>query len=1637
MRDYFVALAHDGALVWIYRTRLPGPAADAGGGPTTAAGSCTGALPEGALPAQHDAGLTASRRTGIVGASMPTHDIFISYRRSDSAGHARALHRDLARRFDVERIYFDRQTVDAGTVYTPKIQAAVQAAPVVLVMIGPGWLDTAEAQGRRRLDDPADLVRQEVALALQSGHHVIPVLFDDVPVPAAAQLPPPLQALAGRDAHLLRGKNYEYEVQLEQLIALIAAVPGVTPAREPGVLLARGPGEFEVYRGLHYAPVRLRAPLRRAFDPLVEDRTRIFAGRRQELTRLMDFAAGDEEGYLVVTGPPGFGKTALVATLVAGTPEAFAYHFFAPVYGAQTLDEKFFLQNVLEQMASWQGAPVELPDDLNALRALYQQFLESGADDGRRQVLVLDGLDEISSWSLRAYLSRRLPPQLRVIATVRDVGQDWRSEFGIPAEQLHTLALDGLQPDDIRELLASQGAAAAQVASEASLMAQVVERAAYEADAALGADPFYVRFLAEDLASGVLKPAEVGLQPRGLQSWLDRWWQQLRALAGDAPVRDLFGTLAAALGPIGRAELEAINPSLKDDWAGDRFDQILAGVRRFVRCDDEGGYTLAHPRLRTYVADARRIGAIERYRELLLAHCEARADAGRTYALSYRVGHRLLAKQTQGIEMLFDADWISAQWRGLDSYAGLMADLRQAAHALLAQATGTPPVAAALQQVTAPVVAMAIAHQTAREIMGNVPAALMAAWAAAGQTKRALKGLLAQGPARPYAFDALVDVARRLLERGDAGAARDAGALLERAVELLPRQRSDVGQLDALVALAPLLRNDRAGLDPALCHALRRRTLEFAYTPADPVTLAGAQAAVAQAFDAVTERVDLQTQLERSRTLAADLAPPDHAHVLTLALPAWHAFDPAAACDQVQALLALGPKVTDHGSLRKNPLVRLIEAWDPLIDPATLHTLPTQQALPLLQQITQLYLQPDAHEYAHAALSALLPMLCRLGQADAALAHIERLMARDEIGALRSILAAWTTLSALAPARCKQWLEQAVVRVDDPRHQLAYNRDTFAADVACCLAREQRWDEALALMATLGPTHARDAFAALLAAARQGPPAMRDATVERIVATLDTTGAALGGKDRAEVLTAAAQGAAPDAAARWLAAATAACLVEVPDGSLDKLRLAHVGALVEDGSFEAALAVAAAMQWPGACGEAIRLVQHHAGAAAQDACALALIQSVRRHEGAGLLPELLGHAVTAVQDLPMSQPSRTPLILAIGTALEQLRDEDALVLLWQLVEPADGGLPIERQCDILLNSMESLGARGELELAVVGQAISALARLRDVLVPANETLHGRLRELLAKLAADDSRLEVRVAQCRHEALRDPAAGLAALERLVPEIAAGRDVADVSYLMRMLADFTGKAAGRRQVQAQRVEELAGAAVEWLLPAGLPVSDVAHALQQVIDAALAIDDERDRARALVGVTGALGLAPPALAEALAPVLQSWVQAPPVQAPALLGALAQGVAEGLCQAGALGLARMLAALPEAATAPWQPAFESELSDAERLAELTPLGPFDAAIMALRERGLALLCLHDCRIRGEAATNLGSLLAAIVDDDGSLGRSRLLSSVVPFVAVPLRTLGGSATIAEVIAQVERLDKTLIDAAARVRDAG
>lgn len=160
-------------------------------------------------------------------------DLFISYRRSDAAGHAGRLHDRLVEYFDRERIFYDLDTIEWGDRFPERITNGVRECKVLLAVMAPDWLTVTDDTGRRRLDDEKDFVRCELALALAEGKKVFVVALGGARIPTAAELPAPLAGLTVCDVAELGGKSFEYDAQIERLVALVAKALGVKVSRKP------------------------------------------------------------------------------------------------------------------------------------------------------------------------------------------------------------------------------------------------------------------------------------------------------------------------------------------------------------------------------------------------------------------------------------------------------------------------------------------------------------------------------------------------------------------------------------------------------------------------------------------------------------------------------------------------------------------------------------------------------------------------------------------------------------------------------------------------------------------------------------------------------------------------------------------------------------------------------------------------------------------------------------------------------------------------------------------------------------------------------------------------------------------------------------------------------------------------------------------------------------------------------------------------------------------------------------------------------------------------------------------------------------------------------------------------------------
>ena len=147
--------------------------------------------------------------------------IFISYRRDDSGGHAGRLYDRLVQHFGPENVFIDVDTIGPGVDFVEAVNHAVAACDRLIAVIGREWLAAPGARGNRRLDDPEDMVRLEIATAFERGITVIPLLVRGAQPPRATELPDGLKGLASRNA--LEVTDARFHSDLDRLIEELEA----------------------------------------------------------------------------------------------------------------------------------------------------------------------------------------------------------------------------------------------------------------------------------------------------------------------------------------------------------------------------------------------------------------------------------------------------------------------------------------------------------------------------------------------------------------------------------------------------------------------------------------------------------------------------------------------------------------------------------------------------------------------------------------------------------------------------------------------------------------------------------------------------------------------------------------------------------------------------------------------------------------------------------------------------------------------------------------------------------------------------------------------------------------------------------------------------------------------------------------------------------------------------------------------------------------------------------------------------------------------------------------------------------------------------------------------------------------------
>jgi Caspase domain/TIR domain len=144
------------------------------------------------------------------------HRIFVNYRTDDARADARGIYKALIEKFGERGVFMDVRDLSPGQEFDAVIAAELDRSDVLIAVIGKHWIEILD---RRAVSGAQDLMREEIATALNRNIIVIPVQIDDAVIPSANLLPEDIRRLVAHETLQIRHKTFDRDVA--DLIAAI------------------------------------------------------------------------------------------------------------------------------------------------------------------------------------------------------------------------------------------------------------------------------------------------------------------------------------------------------------------------------------------------------------------------------------------------------------------------------------------------------------------------------------------------------------------------------------------------------------------------------------------------------------------------------------------------------------------------------------------------------------------------------------------------------------------------------------------------------------------------------------------------------------------------------------------------------------------------------------------------------------------------------------------------------------------------------------------------------------------------------------------------------------------------------------------------------------------------------------------------------------------------------------------------------------------------------------------------------------------------------------------------------------------------------------------------------------------------
>lgn len=268
------------------------------------------------------------------------------------------------------------------------------------------------------------------------------------------------------------------------------------------------------------------------FTTFIEDRTRGFVGRQFVFDAFDEFASQNDNGYFLVTGDPGIGKSAISAQLVK--TRGYIHHFNIRAQGINTATA--FLQNVCAQLITVYGLPYSSAVAENAQQGNFLDKLlreVSTKLQGKKAVIVVDGLDEVDNVGTGVNpldLPMVLPSGICIFVTLRKDTKKPRADSSFTFPITHDSALNTADLRAYVEQALTRPGIKSYIASQKVNDAEFVDFMVKKSEGNF----MYLRYVIPEVEGGAYKDMALQALPAGLRNYYEDHWDRMRSADREA-----------------------------------------------------------------------------------------------------------------------------------------------------------------------------------------------------------------------------------------------------------------------------------------------------------------------------------------------------------------------------------------------------------------------------------------------------------------------------------------------------------------------------------------------------------------------------------------------------------------------------------------------------------------------------------------------------------------------------------------------------------------------------------------------------------------------------------------------------------------------------------------------------------------------------------------------------------------------------------------------------------------------------------------------------------------------------------------------------------------------------------------------